>query len=166
MSIQNLSKLIKRLPNEIVNIVKSYCKPDIQFVEIHTRYPQHIVYGYITDICDSSGDNIRTMLKIISFYLTKIEPMFAIHPPFQFMRLPEVNCYRYWNIKQDNITSSYHINRDIIVILDKIYKKIYSSEASSCCICKSSIYYYMRGLIMDIVKQHWGIKKKPRSYTI
>jgi hypothetical protein len=166
MSIPNLSKLIRRLPNEIVNIVKSYCKTDIQFVEIHTRYPQHIVYGYINDICGSSGDNIRTMLKIISFYLTKIEPMFAIHPPFQFMRLPEVNCYRYWNIKQENITSSYHINRDIIIILDKIYKKIYSSEVSSCCICKSSIYYYMRGLVMDIVKQHWGIKKKPRSYTI
>ena len=166
MSIQNLSELTKRLPYDIVDIIKSYCKSDVQFVEIHIRYPQHIIYGYITDICHSSGDNIRTMLKIISFYLTKIEPMFAIHPPFQFMRLPEVNCYRYWNLTESHISTSCHINRDIIIILDKIYKKIYSTDSSNCCICRSTIYYYMRGLIMGIIKQHWGIKKKPRSYTV
>uniref|UniRef100_A0A6C0FCV4 Uncharacterized protein n=1 Tax=viral metagenome TaxID=1070528 RepID=A0A6C0FCV4_9ZZZZ len=166
MNVPELSESIKKMPNEVVNIIKSYCNADVQFVEIHTRYPQHVIYGYIMDICESYGDNIRTMLKIVSFYVTKIEPMFAIHPPFQFMRLPEVNCYRYWSIQEENTSRSYHIYKDVTILLDKIYKRIYSNDSSSCHVCRSSIYYYMRGLIMDIVRQHWSIKRKPRSYTI
>ena len=166
MNVQELSESIKKMPNEVVSIIKSYCNADVQFVEIDARYPKQVIYGYIMDICESYGDNIRTMLKIISFYLTKIEPMFVIHPPFHFMRLPEVNCYRYWTIPDENTSRSYHVYRDVIILLDKIYNRIYSTDKSSCCVCRSSIYYYMRGLVMDIVKQHWTIKKKPRSYTI
>ena len=168
MSVTNSISLTRMntLPIEVVKHVISYCKPDVQFSEIDMRYPKYIIYGYIMDICESSGDNIRNLLKILSLYLSKVEPMFAIHPPFQFMRLPEINCYRYWNMNYENTTRCHNIYKDIIILLDKVYNRIYSTQQNECIFCRSSIYYYMRGLIIDIVKQHWALRKKLRSYTI
>ena len=154
---------LNKLPRELKNIVYSYCQPDVQFAHIDLSYPKLTLYRCIQDICEAHPIYVRKLIHTLSVYITKIEPTFVIHPPFHFIRLPDITNINNPYIFNGAINNSY-IYKSITGLLDKIYNRIYSS--SSCGICRSTIYLYMRMIIHEVIKQHWIHKKRVRSMTL
>lgn len=154
---------VKKLPRELKDIIYSYCQPDVQFARIDLYYPKLTLYRCIQDICEADPLYVRKLINTLSIYINKIEPTFVIHPPFHFIRLPDINTYNNPYIFNGAINNSY-IYKSITCLLDKIYNRIYSSNC--CGICRSTIYLYMRMIIHEIIKQHWVHKKRVRSMTL
>ena len=152
------------LPECIVDIIYSYCAPDVQFVSLLRYYPLETVCSYIESLCNADICTLRKLVIMMNENFNRISPTFVIHSPFYFMCYSDVFKEAFWLVSSPNDTVRQNIYNRIQHILREIYKKIENDD--TCKTCRSAMYYYMRIIFIETIKQHTSNIHRSRAFTI
>ncbi len=162
-----MGKILKlySLPECIVDIIYSYCAPDVQFVSMLQYYSFGSVCSYIQHLCRGNMLTLRKLLHTLSENLAKISPIFVIHSPYYFMSYTDIFREALWRETDANDLLRMQIYTRIYSILDSVMLKINTSD--TCSICRTNLYYYMRIIFIEIIKQYQNnLLCRNRSYTV
>lgn len=155
---------ISKLPYPLVDIIYSYCAADVQFISLLRYYPLETVCSYIENLCNADIWTLRKLVIMMNENFNKISPTFVIHRPFQFMCYSDVFNEAFWLVSSPNDNVRQNIYNRIQHILREIYKKIENDD--TCKTCRSAMYYYMRIIFIETIKQHTSNIHRSRAFTI
>lgn len=157
-------ELYERLPSCLIDIIYSYCAPDVQFVNLHTHYPKYIAFLYIHNLCHGNIWHLRRLVNMLNEHLSKIVNVFFIHRPFYFPPYADIFNQAFWLDSNPHDHTRTILYNKIKSVFEQIYTRI--DDVDTCNTCRSVIYYYMRIIIMELVRQHGSFLFRIRSYTI
>ena len=155
---------ISKIPAPLVDIIYSYCAADVQFVSLLNHYPMKTIYHYLENLCNGNIWTLRKLVNMLNDNFNKIAPTFMIHPPFYFMCYSDVFNEAFWLVSKPSDTIRKNIYNRVHSILKHIYEKI--ENENTCETCRSVMYYYMRIIFIEIIKQHTSNMHRSRAYTI
>ena len=155
---------LTKLPSPLIDIVYSYCSADVQFVSLLRYYPFETVCSYIQNLCNGDIWTLRKLVNMMNENFNKIAPTFVIHSPFYFMYYSDVFNEAFWLVSKPGDIMRQNIYKRIEQILQTIYTKIENDD--TCKTCRSVMYYYMRIIFIETIKQHTSNIHRSRAFTI
>lgn len=158
------SSPILKLPIPVVDIIYSYCAADVQFVSLLNFYPIKTICSYVQNLCEGNIWTLRKLVLMLNENFNKIAPTFMIHPPFYFMCYSDVFNEAFWLESKPGDSVRKNIYSRVYSILKHIYEKI--ENENTCETCRSVMYYYMRIIFIEVIKQHTSNMHRSRAYTI